>query len=69
MNAQQIINNAIAAKLPDSEIYKVASELRKRGVYVEVRFPNRSPNRNNITVLGGHSGGGRLTAIQKSIYR
>lgn len=68
MKAQEIINNAIAAKLPIAEIYKVASELRKRGIFVEVRIPGQSQNRNNICSYGGNSGGGRLGAIAKSIY-
>ena len=67
-NAQVVIDRAILAKLPEADIYKAASELRKVGIYVTLDF-GRSPNRNNIAVLGGNSGGGRLGHLAKSIYQ
>ena len=67
INYQAVINQAIASHVPESEIYHVASELRKRNIYVTLNF-GHSPNRNNINTLGGNSGGGRLGAISRSIY-
>ena len=64
---QAVIDQAIACRLPQADIYHVASELRKRKIYVTLNF-GYSPNRNNINTLGGNSGGGRLGAIARSIY-
>lgn len=67
MYEQMIVDRAIKAGVPDSEIYHVVSELQKRGIYVKIHFPNRSPHRNRIMSLGGHSGGGRLGTQEREL--
>ena len=67
MDYQAVVNAAIKAGVSEKELYHVASELRKKGVDVELNL-GRNPNRNNICSYGGNSGGGRLGAIAKSIY-